>query len=300
MPYWKACLSEAEVQKLLKKHFIVVSCPYSHLNGVSFGVTVFAHTKDAKVFHQYRYGTGNHLIGRIYTQKYHDQRTKEVVQFLKECVVQVAKVDVPTVPAPTAIKNQVRVVQAWSGILKDETLREVPRKNWRIPSDGILTRQRELEQLWKSWRPDEKVPTVDFIQNFVVLVTSTSGNPVRAVPQLNEKGELKVYAFGEVTGEKGFGYQIAVIPRKGVKSVSGKRPHCGRYNCGCHFSYAFNPRQTETKALHQKLRGVCWGDLANYECFKDDAEMHKRMLARAYRDCAKTNKILLYIANTGG
>lgn len=81
MPYWKACLSEAEVQKLLKKHFIVVSCPYSHLNGVSFGVTVFAHTKDAKVFHQYRYGTGNHLIGRIYTQKYHDQRTKEVVQY---------------------------------------------------------------------------------------------------------------------------------------------------------------------------------------------------------------------------
>jgi hypothetical protein len=89
-----------------------------------------------------------------------------------------------------------------------------------------------------------------------------------------------------------------VIPRTGIKTVAHKRVNCGRPWCGC--DWIGSGLKGETDALTQKLQGVCWGDLAQYECVKDNPLHHERLLDKAYEDCAKENKILLYLANTGG
>jgi DNA-directed RNA polymerase specialized sigma24 family protein len=280
---------------VLRKHFIVVDCPFPNLNGVSFGVSLYAHTGEGRLFHSYRWGTGNCLIGRLYTLKAHTTRVKEVVAFLEESVKKHKEAAKPLTPGREAGKGMTRVepVQKWSGVLKDESLRKV--SPWG-PTGSVLTQQRDFDQVWRKWRPDEKVPKIDFIKNLVVVVTSAGGYPVTAVPQRSAKGDLKLYSWAEVSAATGFGYQIAVLPRKGIRTFRGHRLDCGRPYCCCH--HRIDPGYAESTELINKLHGVCWGDLAQHECFKDDKEEHKKVLDAAYADAAKSRKLLLYVANT--
>jgi hypothetical protein len=262
-------------------------------------VTVFAQTADGRVFHEYRWGTGNCLIGKVFTQKYHDTRVEEVLAFLKECVEkhEEAKQPLKVGDKPAEGTTRIKPVQEWSGVVKHERLRHVLReKQLWLPPSGVLTSQRELQVLWQKWRADEKVPEVDFVRNLVVVVTSAVGARVQAIPEVDAKGGLKVFALAEVTADTGFGYQIAVLPRKGIKTVAGKWLDCGRAYCMCHLK--FDPGYTETEALSRKLHSVCWGDLAQYECPKNDADLHKRTLDAAYKDAAKSKKALLYVADS--
>jgi hypothetical protein len=263
-------------------------------------VSAYAQTPDARIFHSYRYGTGNHLIGRVYTQKYHDIRTRGILAFLKESVEKHPEALKPLEPVLADGGGLVRVkpVQQWGGVLKDESLRKVLRdlQVW-LASPCLLTEQSHLDKLWVKWRPGEKVPKVDFTQNLVVVVTSEGGYRVAAVPQLDAKGNLKVYSWGEVAHGSGFGYQIAVIPRKGIKTVAGRRVDCGRKACQCHMQ--IDAGYVETAALNRKLYGNCWGDLAQYECLQDDKAKHKQVLDAAFADAARSKKILLYVADSG-
>jgi hypothetical protein len=259
-------------------------------------VSLFAHTGEGRVFHEYRWGTGNCLIGKCYTLKAHNTRTKEVVAFLNECVKKHKEAAKPLTPGGGAGKGITRIepVQKWSGVLKDESLRNAT--PWWARASGVLTQQNHLDEIWKKWRPDEKGPKIDFVKNLVVVVTSAGGYPVAAVPQVNAKGDLKLYSWAEVSAATGFGYQIAVVPRKGIKTFRGHRIDCGRPYCCCH--HRIDPGYVETTALTNKLHGVCWGDLAQYECYKDDKAVHKKVLDAAYADSARSKKLLLYIANT--
>jgi hypothetical protein len=263
-------------------------------------VSAYAQTHDARTFHQYRWGTGNHLIGRLYTQKYHDTRTKEIIAFLKESVEKHPGALKPLEPDLGGKAGLVRVkmVQQWGGVLKDESLRGVLRdlQVW-LTGTGILTKQSELDQLWTKWRRGEKVPQVDFVKNLVVIVTSDGGYRVEAVPQLNGKGDLKICSWSEITGGSGFGYQIAVVPRKGIKTIRGYRVDCGRRTCHCHIR--IDPGYVETAALNRKLFGVCWGEVAQYECLQESAAKHKQVLDAAYADSARSKKLLLYVADSG-
>jgi hypothetical protein len=263
-------------------------------------VSAFAQTHDARIFHSYRWGTGNHLIGRLYTQKYHDTRTKEIVTFLKEAVEKYPDAIKPLQPALTDKGGLVRVkpVQQWGGVIKDESLRKVLRdlQMW-MAGTGIITKQSELNQLWPKWRRGEKVPKIDFVQNLVVVVTSDGGYRVEAVPQLDAKGDLKLYSWSEVTHGDGFGYHIAVLPRKGIKTIRGNLVDCGRASCNCHMR--IDPGYAETAALNRKLSGICWRDVAQYECLQENAEKHKKMLDAAYADAARSKKMLLYVADSG-
>jgi hypothetical protein len=199
---------------------------------------------------------------------------------------------------------QIKPVQRWEGMLKDESLRAVLRDDLVLLVPGILTQQEQLKLLWKKWRGDEKVPDVDLVKNLVVVVTSrrSSRTRVEALVELDAKGDLKVSTRtkAEDKADSRFGYQIVVVSRQGVKTVGGKRVDCGRYNCGCHEGSRFDPQLIETEALNRKLQGVCWGQLAQYECFKNDLAEHKRMLSAAFADAAKSKKVVLYVANTGG
>ena len=81
---WKACLSEPVVADILRQHFIVVSDPISAQNNTSFGVRVWAFADDRKELRNYWWGTGNCLIGRVFTEEYHRKRVKEMVRVLTE------------------------------------------------------------------------------------------------------------------------------------------------------------------------------------------------------------------------
>ena len=81
---WKACLSEPVVASILRQHFLVVSDPISAQNNTSFGVRVWAFTADRKEVRNYWWGTGNCLIGRVFTEEYHRKRVKEMVRVLTE------------------------------------------------------------------------------------------------------------------------------------------------------------------------------------------------------------------------
>jgi hypothetical protein len=60
-----------------------------------------------------------------------------------------------------------------------------------------------------------------------------------------------------------------------------------------------DPGYVETAALNRKLFGVCWGDLAQYECLQESAAKHKQVLDAAYADAARSKKLLLYVADSG-
>ena len=81
---WKACLSEAVVADILKKHYIVVSDPVGAQNNTSFGVKIWMQTADGKELRNYWWGTGNCLIGSVFTEEYHRKRVKEMVRVLTE------------------------------------------------------------------------------------------------------------------------------------------------------------------------------------------------------------------------
>jgi hypothetical protein len=193
--------------------------------------------------------------------------------------------------------RKVEPSQHWEGILKKDVLVSVeePLPEMVIIAEGLD----ELKPVWKQCRGKEKMPEIDFIKNIVVVVSSRDASDVHAILTLDDKGDLKVSSRRE-TGDSGTAYEIAVVPRTGFKTVNQKRVSCGRFWCDCYLSSLWNPNNEETEALHRKLEGVCWGDLSQYQCVKDNPLHHERMLDTAFADCAKQNKIMLYIANTGG
>lgn len=81
---WKACLSEPVVAEILKEHFLVVSDPIAAQNKTSFGVRVWFYAADRKEVREYWWGTGNCLIGGVFTEEYHRKRVKEMVRVLTE------------------------------------------------------------------------------------------------------------------------------------------------------------------------------------------------------------------------
>ena len=55
-------------------------------------------------------------------------------------------------------------------------------------------------------------------------------------------------------------------------------------------------RLCETEYLWKKC-GVCWGELAQYQCLKGKRE---EVLDEAFAETQKADKLVLYIGNTGG
>ena len=81
---WRACLSDAPVAGILRKHFIVVSDPIAKQNKTSFGVKVWMFDANRRELRNYWYGTGNCLISNVFTEEYHNKRVTEMVRVLTE------------------------------------------------------------------------------------------------------------------------------------------------------------------------------------------------------------------------
>ena len=69
---------------ILKQHYVVVSDPIAAQNDTAFGVKVWMFTADRKQVRTFWWGTGNCLIGNVFTEEYHRKRVKEVVRALTQ------------------------------------------------------------------------------------------------------------------------------------------------------------------------------------------------------------------------
>ena len=118
--------------------------------------------------------------------------------------------------APALAEDRtLKPTRQWVGVHKDEKVKKM------APEVGFLTDARSFARLWKAWRPDEKVPAVDFKKEIVVVAAGGPNRP-NVTGVLNDRGNLKVRAISTLIGGPGFGYAFATFPREGVKTVGGK------------------------------------------------------------------------------
>jgi hypothetical protein len=112
--------------------------------------------------------------------------------------------------------KKVPVLRKWSGKIADEKLQK------QSPQAGVIADKMVFETLWNAWRPQEEVPAIDFAKELVLVAVAPGPNQVEMTPQLDDKGDLQFLARATLVDGPGFGYQIAVISREGVKTVKGK------------------------------------------------------------------------------
>jgi hypothetical protein len=111
-------------------------------------------------------------------------------------------------------KEPVIPAQQWSGSVADLSL-------GKAASEVILT-EKGLENLWKAWKVASPLPKVDFSRELVVVQT-TQGSKLRLAVSLDENGNLEVLGLATRDLRPGFRYVAAVLSRKGVKTINGKK-----------------------------------------------------------------------------
>lgn len=110
----------------------------------------------------------------------------------------------------------VKVIETWSGKLKDVSLRDK-----FAPKTDFIADAEAWKKLWQAWRAGEDVPQVDFTQSLVLVGTAPGPNAANLRPRLDENGGVKFVVFSTKIGGPGFGYQLMQIDRSGVKSING-------------------------------------------------------------------------------
>lgn len=111
--------------------------------------------------------------------------------------------------------RKIDAVQEWDGILADKKLAEL------VPDNGYVTNQSAWSDLWKAWRPNEKLPEIDFNKHLVIV--SLGGiYPVVHEMRLSDQGDLRIWPVPRVPHKKGYGYGITLINRADIKLILGK------------------------------------------------------------------------------
>lgn len=101
------------------------------------------------------------------------------------------------------------------GVVKDESLRTL------APRNGVITDEAVFDKLWQAWRPIDRTPMVDFASEFVLVRTETNGKIDRFFLKV-EASDLKVrLGHTDAKDYPGFSIGIAIVRRKGIKSIDG-------------------------------------------------------------------------------
>ena len=112
-----------------------------------------------------------------------------------------------------AEKEPVTPCREWSGSIDDPTIVSA--------APEIIVSAKEFEALWLAWKLPGPVPEVDFSSNLVAVQT-TQGSRLQLSAVLEDNGNLKVLGLATRDLHPGFRYVLAVLSRKGVKTVNGK------------------------------------------------------------------------------
>lgn len=123
--------------------------------------------------------------------------------------------------APVPQGEFLQQLKNWSGIIEDSALQE------KQPKEGVVTGPKDFAMLWKAWRGNEPVPTVDF-QSQLVVVVALKKQKLNAINvEVRQGGEAfltGITASPPLKLEKGFSYVIGVYPREKIKLLYPKRP----------------------------------------------------------------------------
>jgi hypothetical protein len=111
-----------------------------------------------------------------------------------------------------AEKKAVKLEKEWKGSVDDEALAK--------DAPVVIVDAKALEQLWKAWRIEGKVPAVDF-EKELVIISRTSGSRLRLSASLYDNGNLEVLGMATSDLRPGFRYAIATVSREGIKTVNG-------------------------------------------------------------------------------
>ena len=108
-----------------------------------------------------------------------------------------------------------KTLTEWRGSVADLTLQGA------APAGGVITSKKALEDLWKAWKPSDKVPEIDFTKE-VVLIAVSRGSRLNLSATLDDKGNLQPLALATRDLRPGFRFHIIKVNREGIQTVNGK------------------------------------------------------------------------------
>jgi len=115
--------------------------------------------------------------------------------------------------APAEVR-EIKSLKEWRGRVDNASGKKAPTR-------GFLASQAEMDKLWTAWRIPGTCPKVDF-KTRLVLVRTCNCSHISIAPLLKEKGDLHVQVTITKDLREDTAYVIALIPRRGIRTVEGK------------------------------------------------------------------------------
>jgi hypothetical protein len=139
----------------------------------------------------------------------------------KEPVPPKGKSEAKTAPAG-ALPATVTIVKKWDGDFPVSALKKLPRGQQKTPA-GYIGDRSSFADVWKSFKPGEKAPSVDFKKNLVVFTRNVKFYNRKAITRVTLlDGVMEVQVVETVTSvpvTDKVAMAIAEVPRQGVKSL---------------------------------------------------------------------------------
>jgi hypothetical protein len=124
--------------------------------------------------------------------------------------------EVPQVRYNMPVLMPMEFAAAWS-----DTISDLKKKAAAPAEDHFIADAATWTKLWKAWRGDEKVPTVNF-QEEVLFVFTALGPNVPILRLYKNGSHVGGVVARTVKGGPGFGYHIVKVPRAGIKTFFDK------------------------------------------------------------------------------
>jgi hypothetical protein len=122
---------------------------------------------------------------------------------------------IPILACAARADTPVEASTQYSGRITNEQARSAPKTPY-------VKGPKEWAKLWKDWKLG-KPPAVDWKKQ-IVLVETSSGSGVTLNATLDDKGDLKTRNLFTADLRTDTGYWFFVVPKKGVKTINGKKP----------------------------------------------------------------------------
>ena len=139
----------------------------------------------------------------------------------KEPVPPKSKSETKAAPAG-ALPATLSIVNKWDGDYPVSALKKLPRGQQKTVA-GYIGDGATFTDVWNSFKPGEKVPTVDFRKNMVVFTRNVKFYNRKAITKVTLlEGIMEVQGIETVTSvpvTDKVAMALAVVPRQGVKTM---------------------------------------------------------------------------------
>jgi hypothetical protein len=128
-----------------------------------------------------------------------------------------------TKATPTgALPATVEIVKKWDGDFPVSALKKLPRGQQKTPA-GYVGDANTFADIWRSFKPGEKTPSVDFRKNMVVFTRNVKFYNRKAITKVTLlDGIMEVQGIETVTSvpvTDKVAMAMAEVPRQGVKTL---------------------------------------------------------------------------------